>query len=201
MKVPTNTATSELIIRRSRFIGTARYFDDAELIKPTVQQVRDHYDGCNHVAYAFILGPSGEVSGMSDDREPKGTAGRPMLEVLKGAGLTNTLVTVVRFFGGTKLGTGGLVRAYSDAARGALDLLKSEELIEKVHFAVSVPYALYEAVRRLITESTGVVKSEEFEVEVALQGELPADERAVFETGLADLSGGAVEAAFSDVSG
>jgi uncharacterized YigZ family protein len=200
MRVPTGSATSELIIRRSRFIGGARYFDEAEHIKTTVQRVRDRYSGCDHVAYAFILGANAEVSGMSDDREPKGTAGRPMLEVLKGCGLTNTLVTVVRFFGGTKLGTGGLVRAYSDAARTALNLLKSEELIEKVHFSVRVPYGLYEAVRRLVSEATGQLKSEEFEVEVTLEGELPAEGRQGFENRLADLSGGAVEPVFLDLS-
>ncbi len=200
MKVPTSSASSELVVRRSRFIGGARYCDNPDAVKGIVGEIRELHGGCNHVVYAFITGPAGEVSGMSDDGEPKGTAGRPALEVLKGTGLTNTLVTVVRYFGGTKLGTGGLVRAYTESARTALALLDTEELIEKLRFAVVLPYRLYDPAGRLLQSLSGAVLHEDFAEQVTLQGELPAERRAELEKELADLSGGSVAPCFFEPS-
>jgi len=199
MKIPIGTATTEIIIKRSRFIGGAQFFDNPETVKDTIGEIRERYAGCNHVAYAFITGANGEVSGMSDDREPRGTAGRPMLEILKGFELTNTLVTVVRYFGGTKLGTGGLVRAYSESARTALGLLKTEELIEKLFFCVRLPYSLYEPALRLFEKHSVWVEGDDFGELVTVNGKLPAVNRADFEKDLADLSGGAVSPDFSPV--
>ena len=128
--VPLESRTLELFVKRSRFIAKAEKVSSPEEVKPLVRRRREEHPGCSHVVWAFVTGPpKSRTMGLSDDGEPKGTAGRPVLEVLKGSGITDTLVTVVRFFGGTKLGTGGLVRAYSDAARGVLENIPTEELI------------------------------------------------------------------------
>ena len=95
---------------------------------------------------------------MSDDGEPKGTAGRPALEVLRGSEITNCLVSVVRHFGGTKLGTGGLVRAYGGATKEVLAALPVEELVQKRDFDLVVPYELYDAVRRELDPLVGLAR-------------------------------------------
>jgi uncharacterized YigZ family protein len=196
MRVPIGTAAGELIVKRSRFISRAVHFDSPGAAKETIRKVRDLHSGCNHVVYAYIVGTAGSVFGMSDDGEPKGTAGRPVLEVLKGSGITNVLVTVVRFFGGTKLGTGGLVRAYSGSAQEVLALLDTEELVVRTRFTVTVPYACYEGVRRLITELDGAIHEEDFQESVLLSGLLPTEREGEFAKGLADLSGGKIKPEF-----
>ncbi len=170
MNVPITSATAELEVRKSRFIGGAGSFHRSDSIKQVVSELRARHAGCNHVVYAYAVGDSGDNHGMSDDREPKGTAGRPVLEVVRGSGVTNLLITVVRFFGGTKLGTGGLVRAYTEVAQLALAGLRTEELIERVPFEFRVPYALYEPVIRLIRELSGTIEVPRFEETVALSG-------------------------------
>ena len=193
MKVPVGTASAELTVKRSRFIADASFFDLPAAAKETIRKVRELHSGCSHVVYAYIVGETGSVFGMSDDGEPKGTAGRPVLEVLKGSGITNVLVTVVRFFGGTKLGTGGLVRAYSESAREVLALLRCEELVERVRFTLEVPYSLYEGVRRLVAALTGTIDVEDFGESVSLSGLMPVEQTEALGKGLADLSGGAVK--------
>ncbi len=193
MKIPLSTAVSELTVKHSRFISSAGFFDSPAAAKETIQNVRELHTGCSHVVHAYVVGAAGSVFEMSDDGEPKGTAGRPVLEVLKGSGITNVMVTVVRYFGGTKLGTGGLVRAYSDSAREVLSFLKTEELVEKVRFTVSVPYTRYEGVHRLIAELAGIIDKENFAESVSLSGMLPAECKDALYKGLADLSGGVIK--------
>lgn len=197
MRVPIGTAAAELIVKRSRFIGGASFFDAPEDTKSTIREVRDLHPGCNHVVYAYVIGSAGTVYGMSDDGEPKNTAGRPALEVVKGSGITNVLVTIVRFFGGNKLGTGGLVRAYSDTAKAVLSRLKTEELVERVRFSFSVPYQCYEGSRRLVVELSGSIESEDFTESVLLSGQIPSENRESLALGLADLTSGAVTPEFS----
>ena len=200
MKVPIATWTAELEVRRSRFIGHAAYFDRPDTIKQLVNDTRERHAGCNHVVYAYAVGGSGDTQGMSDDHEPKGTAGRPVLEVVRGSGITNMILTVVRFFGGTKLGTGGLVRAYTESAQAALAGLETEELIERLSFEVRVPYAFYEPVVRLIRECSGTNGPAVFEESVVITGKLPVRNTEQLSVGLADLSGGSLSARFYDGS-
>lgn len=192
MRVPSGAATAELVVKRSRFLSSAHRFDDPALIKETLCNIRGDHPGCNHVVYAFVTGTGGSLFGMSDDGEPKGTAGRPVLEVLKGSGLTNVIVTVVRYFGGTKLGTGGLVRAYAESARAVLVKLDTEELEEKLCFSAAMPYSCYEACRRLVESLAGTITKEDFGTTVSIFGELPAFRGEELEVGFADLSGGRV---------
>lgn len=113
-------ATVEIEVKRSRFRATVARVDSEPAARAVVEAARkEHWDARHHCS-AFVLGPRGEVARSSDDGEPAGTAGAPMLEVLRGAGLSDVVVVVTRWFGGVLLGAGGLVRAYGDAVRAAV---------------------------------------------------------------------------------
>lgn len=119
--VPARSATAEIEVRRSRFLCAVRRVTDEAAARAVVAAARrEHFDARHHCS-AFVLGPGGELERSSDDGEPSGTAGAPMLQVLRGAGLSDVVAVVTRYFGGTLLGTGGLARAYADAVRAALD--------------------------------------------------------------------------------
>jgi putative IMPACT (imprinted ancient) family translation regulator len=110
---------------------------------------------------------------MTDDGEPPGTAGRPVMAVLNGSGLGDITLVVTRYFGGTLLGTGGLVRAYGDAARAVLAILPREEKIERHSLTLVLPYAAYEPARRLLASHAGSALEESFAAEVTLLVLLP----------------------------
>ena len=116
------TAEAAIEVKRSRFLCTVRRVGDESEARAVVDELRTtHWDARHHCS-AFVLGPDGAVERSSDDGEPSGTAGAPMLDVLRGQGLTDVVAVVTRWFGGTLLGAGGLVRAYSDAVRAGLEL-------------------------------------------------------------------------------
>lgn len=112
--------SGEIVEKKSRFIGQVFPVETEEEAVRIIEAVKKKYWDARHNCYAFVLGSRGEITRCSDDGEPSGTAGRPILEVLTGKGLKNILVVVTRYFGGTLLGTGGLVRAYSQAAQAGL---------------------------------------------------------------------------------
>lgn len=107
----------EIVEKKSRFIATAAPVRSEEEALQIIEQIRKKYWDARHNCYAYVIGERGELERFSDDGEPGGTAGKPILEVIKGEELRNTLIVVTRYFGGTLLGTGGLVRAYSAAAK------------------------------------------------------------------------------------
>ena len=112
---------AEIEVKRSRFLCTLARVEDEDAARAVVDRLRrEHWDARHHCS-AFVLGPDGAVERSSDDGEPAGTAGAPMLEVLRGRGVSDAVAVVTRWFGGTLLGAGGLVRAYGDAVRAGLD--------------------------------------------------------------------------------
>jgi uncharacterized YigZ family protein len=113
-------ATAEIEVRRSRFLCTLRVVADEGAARALVDELRARHTDARHHCSAFVLGPRSEIQRASDDGEPAGTAGAPMLEVLRGAGVSDVVAVVTRWFGGTLLGAGGLVRAYGDAVRAGL---------------------------------------------------------------------------------
>ena len=113
--------SDEIVEKKSRFIAHVFPVETEEEVTQIIESTKKKYWDARHNCYAFVLGAAGEITRCSDDGEPSGTAGRPILEVLTGRGLKNVLVIVTRYFGGTLLGTGGLVRAYSQATQAGLD--------------------------------------------------------------------------------
>ena len=138
-------AHHELIVKKSRFIACVEPVSGREAAQARVAQLKAEHPDARHVCWALLAGGQ---SAANDDGEPGGTAGRPMLDVLRHQDLQGVLATVVRYFGGIKLGAGGLVRAYTDAVAQALLIAEKIPLIKQTHLACSVPYALEGLVRR-----------------------------------------------------
>lgn len=173
---PTGPARAELIVRKSRFIAFLEPIGDGAETKPIVEKLREEYRGARHVAHAYSVGlPSNRQFGMSDDGEPKGTAGKPILEILKGARCSNALVSVVRFFGGIKLGTGGLVRAYGDAARAALDEAAFVAVVARMPYTVDVDYDQVDIVVRVLEAAGAAPLRRDYGMRVTLAGEIPTE--------------------------
>ena len=192
MHIPKGSSRGELEVRKSRFLYEAHPITSRDDVVSLIAEARVQHPQANHVVHAFVLGQKGDIFGMSDDREPKNTAGRPALEVLKGSGITNTAVLVVRYFGGTKLGTGGLVKAYGDAARRALQDLPTEPLVIRRSFSLETPYHLYEQVRLLLRAYRADILDEEFTTEVSLSGVIPEEEVQSLSRDLQEISSGTV---------
>jgi uncharacterized YigZ family protein len=138
-------AHHELIIKKSRFIACVEPVTGREQAQLRVAQLKAQHPDAAHVCWALLAGGQ---SAANDDGEPGGTAGRPMLDVLRHQDLQGVLATVVRYFGGIKLGVGGLVRAYTDAVAQALLAAEKIPVVKRIHLACSVPYALEGLVRR-----------------------------------------------------
>lgn len=153
--------------KKSRFIGQACHAESEEEARAFVDQVRAQNREARHNVFAFVLrgGPSGKLGNLerqSDDGEPQKTAGMPTLEALRHARLTDTVVVVTRYFGGTLLGTGGLVRAYTQAARGALEAANIVEMSECVDIEMIMPYSLYDTALYTLKQTTAKVISTSF---------------------------------------
>ena len=191
--IPAGTARVEIRVVNSRFIATAGEAATVEAAKAFIAAVREEMPDATHHVFAFRVGYGGSITeGMSDDGEPPGTAGRPTLTVLRGADLGDIALVTTRYFGGTKLGTGGLVRAYTQAAQEVLAALPRGERVEKRQAEIETGYPLYERVRRLVEECGGRVIEEEFGAEVRLRVEFAADEAEAFEGRLREVSAGRV---------
>jgi uncharacterized YigZ family protein len=196
---PTRSHSIEQRIKNSRFIARAEPFTDPRAAKARVDGLRAANPGCAHVVHTFSVGDENDRSfGMSDDGEPHGTAGRPALDVLKGSNITNCLVTIVRFFGGTKLGTRGLVRAYAGATKEVLAGVPVEELVEKRLFSVTVPYELYEPTRKILLGAGAEIREERFSEIVRVKGTLPSRAVSRCAETLGEATSGAVVLYFAD---
>ncbi|OOV88506.1 YigZ family protein [Oceanospirillum linum] len=151
---PAGEARTELEIKRSRFISIAAPVSDTAECQAFIQSVKDEFPDARHHCTAFIAGApnNSQCYGMSDDGEPSGTAGKPMFNVLMHSGLGEIVVVIVRYFGGIKLGTGGLVKAYSQATQMVLDALDTEEV--RPHYAVEIEadYAFESDIRHWLKE-------------------------------------------------
>jgi len=192
--VPTEIHRIQTEVARSRFIATVSSAPTVDDAKGFLAQIRAEMPDASHHVYAFRVGYGSSVTeGMSDDGEPSGTAGPPVLSVLRGSEIGDIIIVVTRYFGGTKLGTGGLVRAYSEAAHIALNSLKTELKIEKRLLGIELPYNLFEQTKRLIAAHNGVIEEEDFAGEVMVMATFPVADIPLFAAELAELSAGRVE--------
>ncbi|MDE6734658.1 MAG: YigZ family protein [Desulfovibrio sp.] len=194
--VPAATAAdphcSETVVRRSRFLAQcARAASPAEA-RAFVEAVRARWPDATHNCWAFAAGAPGDTAriGSSDDGEPHGTAGRPMLQVLLHGGIGEICVVVTRWFGGVKLGTGGLVRAYQDAVRENLAGLTCVERVPQAVAEAVLDYAHLDALRRQLPALEAVVEGEEYAERARLRLRLPEERVAALSAALADISNG-----------
>lgn len=185
-----HASPAELVIRNSRFLIEALPVDSPEQAREVLRQQKARYADSGHVVHAFIVGPEANVMGCSDDGEPPGTAGRPALEVLKGSGITNLIVTIARWFGGTKLGTGGLVKAYTASAQAVLADAVTRELVAMSRVSFSLPYAAYQSAQKMLSELSFEVDNEEFSADIQICGQLRSDSLPALQEQLRDLTRG-----------
>lgn len=180
---------SDLTIRKSRFIGCVQPMQDRASAQAAVDALWKQHPGATHICWALLAGGQ---SAAVDDGEPGGTAGRPMLEVLRHQDLEGVLATVVRYFGGVKLGAGGLVRAYTDCVAQALLGAEKITLQRMACLECSLPYALEGAVRRELASASASLLAAEHASVVRLAFTLPKGDAAALIQRLADLSHGAI---------
>ncbi len=191
--IPAGESSIELQVKNSRFVGRAGYTPSVEEARAFIEKVKTEHPNCSHVVYAFAVGYGATViHGMSDAGEPSGTAGRPALAVGKGCGLGDVTVVIVRYFGGTKLGTGGLVKAYTESAQLALAELAVTEKVERRTVQVVIPYSFYEQCQRLVESHRGQVEEEAFTTEVTLHVTFAVDDMSDFASDLAETSRGQI---------
>ena len=193
--IPAREARIEMIVVNSRFIASAVPVFSVEEARAFVDRVREEFADASHNVPAFVIGHGSSVTAhCTDDGEPSGTAGRPALAVLQGSGIGDVAVVVTRYFGGTKLGTGGLVRAYGDAVREVLRVLPLAEKVPTATLMVAVPYSLYERTRLLVDEYGAQLLDEDFAADVTLTARFAAERVEAFQSALRELSAGRIEA-------
>ena len=197
MLVLTKPVHFEEIIKGSRFLSELIPCESQAQARDILKAQKEKYADATHVVHAFIVGKNAEVMGMSDDGEPSGTAGRPTLDVIKGRNCTNLIITITRWFGGTLLGTGGLVKAYGNGAKQVLEAAAAqnafEELIEKTDFVFSTDYSLYKLLKNNFVNYKLYNISEDFGTEVTISGQIKADQYNDFAKLLLNLSNGKIK--------
>lgn len=181
---------AEYVIKKSKFIARAVHITTEEEAQAYLRDGKKQYWDARHNCYAYRLGMNFEKQKSSDDGEPSGTAGKPILEVLKNKGLTNTLVVVTRYFGGIKLGTGGLIRAYGTAAVAALDNAIIEDYIACRILYLQTDYSFLSATERLLPDFEAVITKRDFADFVGLTVEVPEDKADEYLLALRDKTNG-----------
>ena len=189
--VPTQFGEDEFYEKKSHFIGRVWPVETEEEALAKIQEMKkQHYDA-THNCWAYII--RGGAVRFSDDGEPGGTAGMPMLQVLQREGLYNVVCVVTRYFGGILLGAGGLVRAYTKGAKIAVDAAgKSMKRVWTVLY-VPCPYTYYERVKLLVGECEGIIRQTDFGAEVELELLFPEALAQSFLDKLTDMTSGTVE--------
>lgn len=179
----------------SRFIATIGPAFTVDEAKMFVTRIKAEFADATHNVPAYLIGHGQTtIAHCHDDGEPSGTAGRPMLAVLQGSGLGDVVVVVTRYFGGTKLGTGGLVRAYSDAVREALAVVPRAEKVATVTAMAEVPYTLLARARQLLEAHGGLMLEETYAAEITLTARFRRERYQDFAAALREVSHGTVEA-------
>ena len=180
---------SALLIKKSRFIGCVQPVNDRSEAQAIVSALRAEHPGAAHVCWALLAGGQ---SAAVDDGEPSGTAGRPMLDVLRHQGLEGALATVVRYYGGVKLGAGGLVRAYTDCVAQALKSAEKIPRIAQTVLACAVPYAQEGLLRREIERAGAQLLRVQHGSAVCFEVRLPAAQAVDWQTEIGELTQGRV---------
>ena len=187
----------EVVEKKSRFIGQVIPIESEEEALEKIESLKKEYWDARHNCYAFVVGANNEVQRFSDDGEPQGTAGKPILEVLLNKNVHNTLILVTRYFGGTLLGTGGLIRAYGQAAIEGLKDAEIMKVSDGVSFELSVDYESIGKIKYNMVQFGVGDAEEDYGEGVALKIQMKKDDFDAFKTSVIDATSGKAE--FSDV--
>ena len=190
--IPTRESETELVEKRSRFIGRVWRVNSEEEARQRIEETRKRHYDARHNCWCYVI-QDGPVR-YSDDGEPQWTAGQPMLNVFQREGVVNVCCVVTRYFGGILLGAGGLVRAYTQSAKDALDAAGISVVRRWVAMEVPCTYAQFEEVRREVFRFGGVAENVDYGADVLLSVLIPEERAGDFAAHLLDASAGTVEA-------
>lgn len=182
-------ATAEFIEKRSRFIGTIRPVQSESEAAAFMTAIRAEYRNANHNCYAYII--RGNIQRYSDDGEPQGTAGIPILEILRKENIVDAAIVVTRYFGGVLLGANGLVRAYSHTAKQALAAAEILLMQPCTLFSLELAYPLYDRVNLLLQNTGAVILQSDFNTNINLKLRIPSSSFPEISAQLTELTGGA----------
>lgn len=193
--IPLNEIRREHVVVNSRFIATLAPVFSIDEARAFIARIKKEFADASHNVPAYIIGGGNTVTEyFSDDGEPSGTAGKPALAVLRGSGLGDVAVVVTRYFGGTLLGTGGLVKAYTESTQMVVNAVGRGRRVP-VHVAMAaIPYNLLERIRLVVTRRGGKVLDEDFAADITLTLQLPVDSFEAFQNELRELSAGKLKA-------
>ncbi len=193
--VPLNEIRREQMVANSRFIATLAPAFSIDEARAFMAKIKKEFADAAHNVPVYIIGGGNTVTEyFSDDGEPGGTAGKPALAVLRGSGLGDAVLVITRYFGGTLLGTGGLVKAYTESAQMAVGAVRRGRRIP-VHVAMlAIPYNLLERVRLAAARLQGEILGEEFAADITITVQLPVETYNAFQNDLRELSAGRVQA-------
>jgi len=193
--IPLSEFRRDLVVANSRFIASLAPVLSTEEARSFLTRIRAEFSDASHNVPAYIIGGGNSVTEFcSDDGEPSGTAGKPALAVLRGSGLGDVAVVITRYFGGTLLGTGGLVKAYTEATQIVVHAVGRGRRV-RVHVAMlAIPYNLLERVRSMVGRGNGEVLGEDFAGDVTMTVQFPVEEMDGFQNELQELSAGTVRA-------
>jgi len=189
--IPAEEIRREQIVVNSRFIATLAPVSGTDEARAFIARIRKEFADATHNVPAYILGGGNNVTDYcSDDGEPSGTAGRPTLAVLKGSGLGDAAVVITRYFGGTKLGKGGLVKAYTESTQMVVNAVRRARR-QQVHVAMlALPYNLLERVRILAEKYKGNILDESFAADITMTLRFPVENIDILQAELSQLSAG-----------
>ena len=188
--VPLAAAEAELVEKRSRFIGHIWPVTDEAEARAHIEEMKKRYHDARHNCWCYRL--SSGVERYSDDGEPQGTAGVPMLAVFQKAEVTNLVCVVTRYFGGVLLGAGGLVRAYTQSAKDALDAAGIGRMRPWLRLSLPCPYGLFEQVKLLCAQQSGVLEDTQYADAVAMTMRFPAEKAEGFSDLVRELTAGSL---------
>ena len=199
--VPAKEIRREFTVSNSRFISTLAPVFSVDDAKAFIARIKVEFSDASHNVPLYLIGHGdSEIAHCTDAGEPSSTAGRPGLAVLRGSGLGDVAVVVTRYFGGTKLGTGGLVRAYSEAVRLVVDAVPRAEKVLTHTIMLVFPYTYLERVRLLVASQEGKVLDEDFAADVTMTARLRVERLPVFQASLSELTNGRVQAEVVETS-
>ena len=193
--IPLSEIRREHVVVNSRFIATLAPVFSIDEARAFLTRVRNEFADASHNVPAYIIGGGNTVTEyFSDDGEPSGTAGKPALAVLRGSGLGDVAVVVTRYFGGTLLGTGGLVKAYTESTQLVVNAVERGQRVP-VHVAmIAIPYNLLERMRLLISRQRGEIIDEEFAGDITMTMQFPVDSFEGFQNELREMTAGKLQA-------
>ena len=190
---PDSEAKAELKVKGSKFIARIIPISSKEDSEKKYAEIKKRYYDATHNCFAYRL--NANIFRYSDNGEPSGTAGKPIFQIIESAGLNEVLCVVTRYFGGTKLGTGGLIRAYSEAAKLAVSNTKIKIKVYTKSLSLHFNYELENLVRKTINEFKGIIADSDYSDHIIMNVDIPRSKQEIFKTKLTELSNSTIKIA------